>query len=78
MHNGGPSLARSVVMTDLLPPQLLNPLLSSSRGSCGATACSLGDLPPGDTATILVLGTASLFATGSIENRAVLTTTTAP
>ncbi|MFN8465060.1 MAG: hypothetical protein U0X20_05890 [Caldilineaceae bacterium] len=77
VHNGGPSLARTVVMTDLLPPQLLNPLLSSSRGSCGATACTLGDMPPGDTATILVLGTASFFAAGSIENRAVLTTTTA-
>ena len=76
VHNGGPSLARSVVMTDLLPAQLLNPLLSSSRGSCGATACSLGDLPPGDTVTILVMGTASPFATGSIENRAVVTTTT--
>ncbi len=76
VHNGGPSLARSVVMTDLLPAQLLNPLLSSSRGSCGATACSLGDLPPGDTVTILLMGTASPFATGSIENRAILTTTT--
>ena len=75
VHNGGPSLARSVVITDLLPPQLLNPLLSSSRGSCGATACSLGELPPGDTVTILVMGTVSPFATGSIENRAVLTTT---
>ena len=71
VHNGGPSLARTVVMTDLLPVQLLNPLLSSSRGSCGATACSLGDLPPGDTVTILVMGIASPFATGSIENRAV-------
>lgn len=77
VRNGGPGLARSVVMTDLLPPQLLNPLLSSSRGSCGATACMLGDMLPGDTATILVLGTASLFATGSIENRAILTTATA-
>ncbi len=76
VYNAGPSLARNVVVTDALPGLLLNPLLSSSRGSCGAEACSLGDLEPGITATIMVMGVVSQLANGAIVNSAGLTTTT--
>ena len=75
VENEGPSLARSVVMTDLLPPELINPLLSSSRGRCDDTACDLGDLLPGDIVNILVMGGVSPFAANNLTNTAKITTT---
>ncbi|HHW84988.1 MAG TPA: DUF11 domain-containing protein, partial [Chloroflexi bacterium] len=77
VRNIGPSLARNVVMTDLLPVELESPQLSSTRGYCVADTCYLGDVPPGEIVTILVLGNASLAATVSFTNTALLTTTTA-
>ncbi|MCB0023356.1 MAG: DUF11 domain-containing protein, partial [Caldilinea sp.] len=76
VRNQGPSLARSVVVTDILPVELEAPQLSSTRGYCSGNTCSLGDVPPGETVTILVLGNASLAATLSFTNTALLTTTT--
>lgn len=77
VRNIGSSLARNVVMTDLLPVELESPQLSSTRGYCIADTCYLGDVPPGEIVTILVLGNASLAATVSFTNTALLTTTTA-
>jgi uncharacterized repeat protein (TIGR01451 family) len=77
VHNHGPSLARSVIITDLLPIELESPLLSSARGYCAGSACYLGDLPPGETVTLLVMGSASASASNSFTNTAILTTTTA-
>ncbi|MDW8440242.1 MAG: hypothetical protein RML96_07195 [Caldilineaceae bacterium] len=76
VRNAGPSLARNVVMTDLLPIELESPQLSSTRGYCTAEACFLGDVPPGEIVTILVMGNASLAATTGFTNTALLTTTT--
>jgi uncharacterized repeat protein (TIGR01451 family)/fimbrial isopeptide formation D2 family protein len=76
VRNLGPSLARNVVMTDLLPLELESPLVSSARGYCNFNVCYLGDLPPGETVTILVMGNASPAASASFTNTALLTTTT--
>ncbi|MBK8799125.1 MAG: DUF11 domain-containing protein [Anaerolineales bacterium] len=76
VRNLGPSLARSVVVTDLLPVELESPQLSSTRGYCDGNTCFLGDVPPGDITTILILGNASLAATVSFTNTVLLTTTT--
>jgi uncharacterized repeat protein (TIGR01451 family) len=76
VRNLGPSLARNVIMTDLLPLELESPLVSSARGYCDFNVCYLGDLPPGETVTILVMGNASPAATTSFTNTALLTTTT--
>lgn len=76
VRNLGPSLARNVVMTDLLPLELESPLVSSARGYCNFNVCYLGDLPPGETVTILVMGNASSAASASFTNTALLTTTT--
>jgi uncharacterized repeat protein (TIGR01451 family) len=75
--NTGPSTARSVVVSDLLPSALLNPLVSSSQGGCTGFACALGDIAPDAAATILVVGTLADNAAGVIANTATVTSTTA-
>ncbi len=66
--NSGPSLAHAVVVTDLLPVQVLNPFVSSSQGGCTGFPCALGDLPVGAAATILVAGVVAPDAVGSFVN----------
>ena len=57
-----------MVVTDLLPVQILNPFVSSSQGGCTGFPCALGDLPVGAAATILVNGVVAQDAVGSIVN----------
>ena len=52
--NNGPSLAPSATFTDTLPAGAGLVNLSTTRGSCAATGCVLGDLPVGGTATITI------------------------
>ena len=75
--NTGPSAAQQVTVTDNLPPQLLNPLVNSSQGGCLSFPCSLGSLPAGGSATILVFGTLATNAAGTIVNTVLVSTTTA-
>ncbi len=77
VQNHGPSLAHNVVVTDVLPVELGSPQVTSSRGACVDGVCTLGDMPPGETVTILILGSASLTATGRFTNTALLATDTA-
>ncbi|OUC07147.1 hypothetical protein RY27_16660, partial [Litorilinea aerophila] len=74
--NTGPSTARNVVVTDVLPAELQNPSVSSSVGGCSGFPCSLGDLAAGGSATIQVVGTLASWATGLVTNTASVTTTT--
>jgi uncharacterized repeat protein (TIGR01451 family) len=77
VQNFGPSVAHNVVVTDILPVELEAVQVTSSRGSCTDGVCTLGSLPPGETATILILGSASFTATSRFTNTALLTTDTA-
>ena len=75
--NTGPSAAQHVTVTDDLPSQLLNPLVNSSQGGCVSFPCTLGPIPAGGGATILVIGTLAMSATGKITNTVLVSTTTA-
>ena len=73
--NSGPSTARDVVVSDLLPVGLGNVGVSSSQGGCVGFPCSLGDLAPGAAAAINIVGIAK--SAGVLDNSASVTTSTA-
>ena len=75
--NDGPSTARAVVVADTLPAEIVNPLISSSQGGCTIFPCALGDIEPGGTATILVVGTVASSVTADFDNTASVTSDTA-
>ncbi|WP_299921853.1 hypothetical protein [uncultured Nocardioides sp.] len=56
--NNGPSVARSVTVSDPVPAPLVHNGSSSTQGSCsfasGTVTCDVGDIPVGDTVTITV------------------------
>ena len=72
--NAGPATARSVLVTDTLPKQVVFLLASPSRGTCTRSGskvmCTLGDLAPSATATIyllvIVTGEANLTNTAAV------------
>ncbi len=74
--NTGPSAAQNVTVTDNLPAEIFNPIVSSSQGGCTVFPCALGTLPAGGSATILVVGTLSQSAVGAIVNTATVSSTT--
>lgn len=75
---GGPSVARAVSLTDLLPAGIVDPTVSTTIGTCTDFVCALGDLAPGSTVDITVTGTVDPSApAGQITNTAILTSETA-
>lgn len=75
---GGPSVARAVSVTDLLPTGIVDPTISTTIGTCTDFVCALGDLAPGSNIEITVTGTVDPSApAGQITNTAVLTSQTA-
>jgi uncharacterized repeat protein (TIGR01451 family) len=77
VRNLGPAVARSVVVTDLFPSQVVAPLFTSARGYCEQYTCFLGDVPVGENVTLLVIASVADTASGIFTNTATLTTTTA-
>ncbi|MCB0055237.1 MAG: DUF11 domain-containing protein, partial [Caldilinea sp.] len=75
--NGGPSTARNVVVADTLPAEVINTAVSSSQGGCTGFPCTLGDIEPGGSATIFVVGTVADSADGEFTNTASVTSDTA-
>ena len=69
--NGGPSVARNVQVTDVLPPTLSGVVLApSAGGSCSGTTCTFPTIDAAGSATVTVTGTVGSSATGTIVNRA--------
>jgi uncharacterized repeat protein (TIGR01451 family) len=68
--NAGPSVGRSVQVTDTLPGGFIATSMIPSVGTCSLAtkACSLGDLPVGGAATVAVVGTVTASALGSLTN----------
>lgn len=59
VRNDGPSVARSVVLDDVLPASLTAGTVTPSQGSCsGRVECALGTLDVGATATVDIAVTA--------------------
>jgi uncharacterized repeat protein (TIGR01451 family) len=77
--NAGPSDAQNVVLTDTVPSEIVNPEYSTDGGltwNPWTGSYTIGTLPNGASTTILIRGTASPSATGTIENTADITSTT--
>ncbi|WP_431070875.1 DUF7507 domain-containing protein [Microbacterium phyllosphaerae] len=74
--NNGPSVARAVTITDTLPAgftvESINPGCTIGGGTVN---CAVGDLAPGATASVNIVGTWAATASGTIRNTA---TTTSP
>ncbi|MDH5421221.1 MAG: DUF11 domain-containing protein, partial [Acidimicrobiia bacterium] len=70
--NYGPSLATSVVLNDTWPAAFTQGTVSTTRGTCGtgpSFICAIGDLSPGQTATVTANYTvASGVDSGSATN----------
>ena len=65
-----------MLVQDLLPAGIANPAVSSSQGGCLGFPCLLGDLAPGASATIVVVGVVTQTTAGQLTNTASLTTQT--
>lgn len=83
VSNAGPSVARQVVVTDVLPTGLTGATVSTDRGNCALAGadltCTVGDLAPGDTARVQIFlqGTVDpALAAGPIVNTATVTSPT--
>jgi len=77
--NVGPSVARNVVLSDVISSFIINPLYSMDNGTNWNVwngSLSLGDLNPGSVMDILIQGLLSSDAMGLINNTAVVNTTT--
>ncbi|SCH25777.1 Uncharacterized protein conserved in bacteria [uncultured Clostridium sp.] len=78
-YNNGPDPAQDAQLTDTVPQEMLSPQFSMDGGSTwqpwtGSTP--LGDIPAGDSVTVLIRGTVDPAATGSIVNTAVVSSPT--
>jgi len=74
--NNGPSVARQVTVSDPTPTGVTGLTATPSTGSCAAGVCDLGDLAPGETVTIAVVGTVEANATAPVSNTASVTSDT--
>lgn len=79
VSNGGPSDAQSVILTDPIPPELTGAEYSINNGvtwSPWTGAIALGTIAAGSSRTILLRGTVTPGATGTITNTATVSSTT--
>ncbi|MDO5728377.1 MAG: DUF11 domain-containing protein [Actinomycetaceae bacterium] len=80
VNNAGPSVARTVEVTDVLPANVIFDGVTGAEctEADGQLSCALGDLDPNAPVTIAVTGTVdSDAAAGPLDNTASVTTTTA-
>lgn len=77
--NNGWDSAAGVQLSDKIPPALLNPVFSSDNGSTWqpwAEPYAIGDLPDGQTRTILIRGTVAGNTSAPISNTAAVSSNT--
>ena len=79
VSNAGPSAAENVVLHDIIPPEITGAEFSTDGGATFSPwtgSYDIGTLLNGETRTILIRGTVSPTATGTITNTANVTSTT--
>ncbi|MDU1322785.1 MAG: SdrD B-like domain-containing protein [Clostridium botulinum] len=79
VSNAGPSNAQNVVLTDVISSDIIAPEFSIDGGvtfNPWPGSFDIGTLPAGETRTILIRGTVSSSATGTITNTANITSST--
>ncbi|MBU5299074.1 DUF11 domain-containing protein [Clostridium sporogenes] len=79
VSNAGPSNAQNVVLTDVISSDIIAPEFSIDGGvtfNPWTGSFDIGTLPAGETRTILIRGTVSSSATGTITNTATITSST--
>jgi uncharacterized repeat protein (TIGR01451 family) len=83
VNNGGPAVARNLVVTDVIPVQVTYTSVFTTVGSCTYAAatttvtCNLGSLSVGSTAIITINVTAATFSSSSAStNTATVTSST--
>ncbi|PKL66205.1 MAG: hypothetical protein CVV28_11920, partial [Methanobacteriales archaeon HGW-Methanobacteriales-1] len=77
--NNGPSDAREVILTDLIPSVILNPMYSLNNGSSWnvwSGNISLGNISSGTVFEILIRGALSSSATQAFNNTAIVNSST--
>ena len=76
--NGGPSVARGATAADTLPAGFVADFVDVGGCSIGAGAvtCSFGDLAPGASVTVNIVGSWSATASGTVRNTATTTSAT--
>ena len=76
--NNGPNDAENVVLTDNIPPSIINPEFSIDGGALTPWTgnIDLGILASGETRTVLITGIVSEEATGTLTNTATVISTT--
>ncbi|WP_419886692.1 DUF6923 family protein [Paenibacillus sp. B-A-8] len=77
--NNGPDAALNVLLTDLIPPEVLNPEYSLNGGAtflAWTGSIGLGTLPANESIPVLIRGTVSDTAVGTIINTAIISSTT--
>ena len=77
VRNAGASIATAVTVNDPLPPQsYADVIATATTGTCtAAVVCSLGDLAPGESATITIDATVTAVDT-TLTNQATVSSTT--
>ncbi|WP_322919226.1 hypothetical protein [Nocardioides renjunii] len=75
--NAGPSVARTVVLTDDVPDELTGVSATTGTTTCtvdpgNEVTCQLGDLAPGEDVTVSITGGVPAGFTGELENTAVV------
>ena len=79
VSNAGPNDAQNVIVTDSIPSSIIGPEFSTNGGvtfNPWPGTLSIGTLPVGTSRTILIIGTVSSSAAGTITNTANVTSTT--
>lgn len=75
VSNAGPSLTVNVRLTDMIPPQIMGAEFSVNNGISfmpWTGSLTIGTMPAGESRVILIRGTVSPDAAGSITNTAVV------
>jgi uncharacterized repeat protein (TIGR01451 family) len=74
--NDGPSDARDVVVSDVIPAAIVSPTVLSTQAGCTTLPCTLGTIPNGGSARISISGLIDPASLGPLVNTATVEAST--